>query len=44
MEKAIEIVENKIQEIETYINVPGFKERYLILNDVLRELKSAKKE
>ena len=42
MEKAIEIIENKIKEFEFY-NFDGFKPRIWALKDVLKELKSAQK-
>lgn len=51
MEKAIEIVENKLSVIEGIINslsdvssVDSFLSRKFILQDVLKELKSAQKK
>lgn len=43
MEKAIEIVENKIEYLLKYEGIEAFKTRILILNDVLKELKLAQK-
>jgi hypothetical protein len=42
MEKAIEIIENKITYLLKYEGIETFKTRILILNDVLKELKSQK--
>lgn len=39
METAIKIVENKLLEVEKYLHIQGFKERQLILKDVLKDLK-----
>lgn len=46
MEKAIEIVENKLAVVEGVIEMTGldsFLSRKYILQDILKELKSAKK-
>ena len=44
MEKAIEVIENKLQEIQKYSHLgETFKARELILLDVLKELKNVKK-
>lgn len=42
MEKAIKIVEDKIQSLEQYSHIDSFKYRILVLKDVLKELKNGK--
>jgi hypothetical protein len=42
MDKAIEIIENKLKKVEKYLHIESFKSRQLILKDVLKELKSVK--
>lgn len=43
MDKAIQIVENKIKEIQKYTHLGlNFKARELILKDILKELKHEK--
>jgi hypothetical protein len=39
MDKAIKIIEDKIEELEKYKNISSFATRILILKDVLRDLK-----
>jgi hypothetical protein len=43
METAIKIVEDKIRYLSQYNSIESFKNRIMILNDVLKELKSAQK-
>jgi len=40
MEKAIQIIENKIRECEKLSHIESFKHRIYVLKDVLKELKS----